>query len=354
MIKSLWALALVLLILPASGSEYPLTITDSAGREVTIDAPVGGIIVLNSDAAEAVAVLGAVGKVVGISNSVKDKAISSYFPELDDLSTVGKWNNPDFEAIGELSRDESMGDIVVISYSYPDKSYGIFSIEEGLSPFENIIVLALDFFRPETMAEEITLLGAVLNKEDRAEEYVQWVESKRTQVEMAVEGKARPRAYVEWSSSGGLGSLSTMGPGSGFGVLLDMAGGENIAEGLEGDYPKVDWEWVVSEDPQVMIKRVAATDETRFGWTEDSLPLDESEEIQSRPGAESISAVQDGRAYLCHWDMMAGLDHPVGLTYLAKMLYPEADLDPQEARREYLELLGKTPTMDTTFVYPGV
>ncbi len=44
--------------------DYPLTVTDSA-ETVTIEAPVEKIVVLNSDAADAVSILGDVEKIVG-------------------------------------------------------------------------------------------------------------------------------------------------------------------------------------------------------------------------------------------------------------------------------------------------
>jgi len=82
MIKWLKYSVLLLLIATSccAAAEYPMTITDSAGREVTIQMPVERIIVLNSDAAEAVTVLGAADKTVGISDTVKNKAY--YFPYL--------------------------------------------------------------------------------------------------------------------------------------------------------------------------------------------------------------------------------------------------------------------------------
>ena len=49
---------LVLLSMSAvSAADYPMTITDSAGREITFSQPVERVIVLSSDAAEAVVML---------------------------------------------------------------------------------------------------------------------------------------------------------------------------------------------------------------------------------------------------------------------------------------------------------
>ena len=88
-------LAALLFCGSAWATDYPLTITDSAGRNVTFSEPVERVIVLNSDAAEAVVMLGAADKVVGVSDTVQKKGY--YFPMLAKKQNVGKWNQPDFD-----------------------------------------------------------------------------------------------------------------------------------------------------------------------------------------------------------------------------------------------------------------
>ena len=61
----LLSLSVCLTLGMAIAVDYPLTVTDSAGRTVKIEAPVEKIVVLNSDAADAVSILGDVEKIVG-------------------------------------------------------------------------------------------------------------------------------------------------------------------------------------------------------------------------------------------------------------------------------------------------
>lgn len=75
-------------------------------------------------------------------------------------------------------------------------------------------------------------------------------------------------------------------------------------------------------------------------------------EILARPGSSSISAVKSGRVYIIDWDVLNGLDQVVGITYLAELLHPDADLDPVSTHREYLERLGLEYPEGRTFVYP--
>ena len=340
----------------APDQNYPRKIIDSAGREVTLHMPPERIIVLNSDAAEAITMLGAEDKVVGISDTIKNKGY--FFPKLKDKQVVGKWNDPDYEMIGEIAKngDAIVPDIIVISYSYPDKPYGITGVENGLSPFGNITSIGLDFYKPENLTEEMEKLGAILGREEEARDYISWYEEKEADVEKAVGGSSMPKVYVEWSAKSN--DLSTMGSGTGFNGMLKIARGYNIAKDLSDPYPKVDWEWVVSESPEIIIKRqTQSSDREEIGWkrgpSQDTVKLEAAiNELLSRAAAKSVPAVKEDKVYAVDWDIMAGLDQIVGLTYLAKMIHPDADLDPAAVHREYLQRLGLEYPDERIFVYP--
>ena len=354
------AFALMALLLTASAwaAEYPLTITDSAGREVTFNQPIERVIVTSSDAAEAVVMLGAADKVVGISDTVKNKGY--YFPDLKDKQSVGKWNALDYEMMGAVASDGEdtiVPDIVVIGYSYPDKSYGINAMEKELEPFENIKAVALEFTKPENMSREIEVLGQILGKEEQASDYIRWYDEKIDSVKDALAGLNMPRVYVEWSSTA---DLATLGSGSGFDQVLSVARGHNIAGSLEEDYPKVGWEWVVSENPEIIIRRqTQSSGQTQIGWeaepSADTVKLQSvRNEILARSGASGISAVKDDRVYIMDWDVLNGMDQVVGITYLAKLLHGEVELDPAGVHREYLERLGLEYPEGRTLVYPEI
>ncbi|WP_273466955.1 ABC transporter substrate-binding protein [Methanothrix sp.] len=324
------ALCLIASMLMASAwaAEYPLTITDSAGREVTFNQPIERVIVTSSDAAEAVVMLGAADKVVGISDTVKNKGY--YFPDLKGKQSVGKWNALDYEMIGAIASE----------------------------PFENIKAVALEFTKPQNMTREIEVLGQILGKEEQASDYISWYDEKINSVKDAVDGMNLPEAYVEWSSSGG--DISTLGPGSAFDQVLKVAKGYNIASALEESYPKVDWEWVVTENPEIIIVRqTQPAGHTEIGW--ESAPSQEASKLQAaknelldRSGASGTSAAKSDRIYFIDWDIMNGLDQVVGATYLAKVLHPDVDLNPEEVYREYLERLGLEYPEGRTMVYPEI
>jgi len=349
-------LAALLLCGLAFAADYPLTITDTAGREVTFTQPIERIIVTSSDAAEAVVMLGAADKVVGISETVKNKGY--YFPDLKDKQSVGKWNALDYEMIGEIASDGEdtvVPDILVIGYSYPDKPYGIYGMEKGLEPFENIKAVALEFTKPENITQEMETLGKILDKESEASDYINWYNEEKSKTEKAVEGQNMPRVYAEWSSAT---DLSTLGAGSGFDQVLSVANGYNIARNLGDAYPKVGWEWVITQNPEVIIKRqTQSSDQKEIGWqsgpSKDTVKLQAvRNELLARSGAGGISAVKSDNVYIMDWDVLNGLDQVVGITYLAKLLHPEADLDPVSVHKDYLKRLGLEYPEGRTLVYP--
>jgi iron complex transport system substrate-binding protein len=342
-------------------SGYPKTINDSAGRSITISQPIERIFPLNADAAEAVLMLGGEDKIIGISESVKKK--NEYFKNLQDLPIVANQNEVNFEKISEMVLEDNTirPNVLVVCYSYPDKPSGVISIAKGLSQFGNITVAGLDFYKPENMTDEIAKLGVLLDCEGKSQDFISWHEERLAGVENALGNVTIPRVYYEGATDG-LGSLNTYGEGSGINSLQIMAKGENIAKTLEGTYPKVDWEWVISENPDVIIKLAPHTGiqlQNTFGWL--LAPAQTGKELEviresilSRPGANNISAIENARVYVLFNDMCYGMDSSVGLTYLSKILHPEIDLNPEQIYQEYLDMLGMKLPDNATFVYPAL
>jgi len=150
-----------------------------------------------------------------------------------------------------------------------------------------------------------------------------------------------------------LGDLITFGGGSGLNDLTESAEGLNIAAGLEKS-AHVTWEWVLSMDPDVVIRTMSS--QGSLGWeagpSEDTLELQRTrDEILSRPGAETLSATRSGRIFVIYSDMLYGMESVVGLAYLAKILHPEADIDPEIIYREYMNRLCLEHPDDRIFVY---
>ncbi|MFZ2072035.1 MAG: ABC transporter substrate-binding protein [Halobacteriota archaeon] len=383
---TLLALCVLLMAMPAIAiaTTYPLAITDSAGRELTITMEPVKIIVLNSDAAEAVKVLGHVHNIVGVVADIKNKK-SYYFPGLKNTPSVGTWKEFDYGKIAELATDDHT---LVITYTSKLEPV------EKLKGFRNITVVAFDFYKHDTLQEEVTKLGTILNATGAVDKYRGWYQTKEESVKKAVAGLEpvsrnklanailsyleatrlgepvkhielnrlsrlawfysygqKPWVFIEGTVTG-LEDIATKGPGSADDFACTMAGGKNVAGELSKTYPHLGWEWVVAQNPDVIIKGVYTSG---WGWSSIDEPERLRADIKSRPAAESIFAVKDNRIYAFCNEPLYGLDSVVGLTYWVKIIHPELNLNPKEVYTEYLnKFMGISYPEGKIFVYPGV
>jgi iron complex transport system substrate-binding protein len=158
--------------------------------------------------------------------------------------------------------------------------------------------------------------------------------------------------YIEYTD------YRTMSDGSGSHEMLTMAGGRNIAADLTPGYPYVDPEWVIEENPGIIMRRVLKKDAS-CGYDEDD-PTEVKElrnEIMSRPELANIMALKNEKVYCYATDISTGLSYWTGIGYMAKWCHPELfeDLDPQAIHQEYLtEFQGLDINLDEhgVFVYP--
>lgn len=311
---------------------YPRTIMCANENEITIYKPIHRIIPLSSDAIEVVRSLGAKQSVVGVSTGVAEDPL---FEEFALLPTIGKWNNPDCEMIIALNPD------IVLTYSkWPSKE----KLEEKLER-TGITVVRLNFYVPLNMIDDVEKLGYILEKEDEAEELNGFYQYYTDIIDERLKGVSeRPDVYIE-----GYSDYKTVSRGTGGDQMCVMAGGRNIAANITGSYPKIDSEWLISVNPDVMIKSAKDSYEN---VTEPAIMLNE---IKSRPGWEYMRVVKENRVHILTSDIYTGPRYVVGVTYMAQWFYPDlfSDLDPDAIHREYMERFQGIDVKDRVFVYPN-
>ncbi|MDD2753972.1 MAG: ABC transporter substrate-binding protein [Methanothrix sp.] len=359
-VSALLILPLMALLLCGScgAAEYPMTITDSADREVTLQMPVERIIVLSTDAAEAVELLGAGDMIVGVTDTVQK--YSWYFPNLKNKALVGKWSAPDYEVIAQIAKgneDAITPNILVLGYpsgKTGGKSYGVDAVEEGLAPFKDIAVAGFSFYKGDSIDKEITLLGQILGKEDKAAEYVAWKNSKKEAIANAVEGKGISKVYFENTQPKGLGELKTNGGKSDIDKSIRLAGGLNIFGSSDDEAITTSWETVISKNPDVILQ--AKSDDV-LGWgafpSSNTIAAQQvREEIMSRTGGKAVPAIKNDKVWIVYRKILYGPGSVAGTAFMAKLLHPDADLDPAGVYIEYLDLLGIKYPEGRTFVFP--
>jgi iron complex transport system substrate-binding protein len=309
--------------------KYPITVTNSYGDTVTIYKPVNGIISTPSWSIEMLFILDALDKVVGVTSTQQE--VFGWIPGMDSKSTVGAWNSIDYEKIIELNPD-------IVNTAFDQKD----AMEHA-----GITFLRLSTRNWTTFETDLRCLGKVLEKEERAEEFLRWNGDYKSQLAEIVETippENRLRVYGESNHH----DLFAAAPNSGLHHAITSAGGINIGKdlGFESSFLDVDPEWILTEDPDAVI--IAATmSEWAPGPALDYYPSDTTESLnqyleltRNRPGIMNTDAANNGRIYLLHGYCSEGAPRGViAAYYIAKWLYPEylQDIDPNEIHEEYFE-----------------
>ncbi|MDD1727599.1 MAG: ABC transporter substrate-binding protein [Methanospirillum sp.] len=293
-----------------------VTFTDTPGNSITLPGPAERVVCLNSDVAETMVALGAGDKIVGLTDSVMtDTVLMSHIPNAEN---VGNWQTPSLEKVLQLKPD------AVITYSSSKPKNTDQFINAGIN------LTYLDCYKMNTLDHDVRALGSLIGAPDRAEQYIgfkdRWVNKITGQV-ADLPADALPEVYIE-----GYSDYSANGKDSGMDQLVTIAKGNNIASDLGEQWPKVTPEWVISEDPDLIIKAVSVKPDKTLAQVRD--------DVMKRAGFETLTAVKDTQVYALNGDLAYGLRSPVGLVYVAKALHPDrfADISPDEALKEYADI----------------
>ena len=307
------------------GVGKPKTITDSAERTVTIYRPVERIIMPNGDCMPVMRAIRASDKIVGVNKyTVQD---TLFYPEFSDYPNIGSVWYPEYEVMAGCEPD------TVILYGTIFESQCT-EIENTLKGIDSTITFIwVDCYKPGSgHVEEVTELGYLLDVEEEAEEWIDFYEGVLNPIEEEVNDipeENRTRVYLEcWHP------YHTAGQGVGWHQKLEMAGGHNIF-GNQSGYFDVDAEDVAWENPEVIIR---STREGGFDTDDITELRDIKDEIMNRPELAHVDAVENNSVYIISSDIYGGVEHFVGISYIAKWLYPDKfqDLDPKAILQEYL------------------
>lgn len=199
----------------AAETSYPLTIIDSFHREVTIESEPKRIISLAPAITEIVYALGKG------DNLIARTDYCDYPEEVANIESIGEIMDPNIEKIVELEPD------IAIASAHFQK--------ETLEKLEEAGIKVVIFYGEESFEGAyfaIEQVGKVINAQKEAEQIVADMKATVEEVVQKVEGRERPSVYYvvgfgEWGDY-------TAGGDTFIGQLIEMAGGKNAADDVEG------------------------------------------------------------------------------------------------------------------------
>jgi len=347
---------LALLLIPVLGTadkaDGTVTITDLAGRTVTMNYPIKSAVV-TFYFEEYVAVEGGknpFSRIAGWSREYWEgrrqwtwEKYASSFPAIKDIPDVGyvSKNSLSVEKVISLKPDVVL--MALIDYE---------TVKDDISKFEKagIPVVFLDYHAEtfEAHNQSTMILGKILGREERAKELMDFY---KKQTELVTDRLkditgTKPKVYIEPGNLGPSEYASTYGKGYMWGGLIDTCRGTNIAEGVveAGKGGAISPEYLLKQNPDVIIITgtywPSVNDSMRMGY---GAQEDESRKMlkafTERPGWSDLSAVKNGDVYSIDHSLSRSIADFVALQCLAKCLYPKAfeDLDPTDNFREFHE-----------------
>tara|TARA_B100001564_G_scaffold47122_1_gene34356 strand:- start:2137 stop:3228 length:1092 start_codon:yes stop_codon:yes gene_type:complete len=308
-----------------------IKITDSNDVDHYFDAPPERVALTNTYAGTVMRMLGInESKIVGVSGDFGDELL---WPELSDKPMIqhSAHSEIDFEAILDTRPDIY---IVFANNGMVDTG----GIRDKLEPV-GIKVIALDFYKYDSLRYEINVLATLFGKEQQMdvlfeefEEIESMVASKFTDLDYS----ERPKIVMEHHASLTRDPVVLTGT-SQWTDIIDRAGGINVFENLPGHTTHVDMEAILDENPDVLMFDGITFDIGYNRYDNDGTSCEtHMQHIEDRAGFENLNAVVNDRLLVFSGEF-AGPMMIHGLPTLAKHLHPElfSDVDAESYLDDY-------------------
>lgn len=282
----------------AEQTVYPVTVTDQAGREVTIEKEPSSIVSGYYISSSLLIALGLKDKVVGIEAKADKRPIYKLAaPELTELPNVGTAKEFNLETCAALSPD-----LVILPMKLKDAAQSLTDL--------GITVLLVNPESQDLLTEMINTIATATNTNSEAAKLLAYIYSQKDMLTSALSGVEPESVYLAGNSS----FLSTAGPSMYQSSIIELAGGKNAADSITDTYwAEISYEQLLAWDPSYII--IASDAE----YTVD--------DVMNDPNLAECTAVKNSHVYAIPGYMEA-LDSPVpagilASVWLAGILHPD-------------------------------
>ena len=315
---------------PEPEPDPSVTATDILGRTITLPQPALRVVGTHNPTMNMAVIIGGGGQyIAGFGN--KNMAIGLYdfvFPELrDDVLQIGMGQEINFETVLAVGADLAI---------VPERFASLIDQFEEIGVPTAVLLPVDQGF--DSITNAISILGALLNEQERAVAINAFFESKIEAAQaVAAQITDQPRVMFTGGSAPTRVAHRRMLQS----VMMETVGAINVARDIDhgGDFADVSLEEIIAWNPEVIYVPTYAS------YTVD--------DILNDPAWVSVQAVMDGRVYefpsqLDPWDYPTP-STSMGLVWLMHNLYPELYTMEQVMRdaNEFYQLVyGQTFTAE--------
>lgn len=267
---------------------YPVTVTDDAGRNVTVTAEPKRIVSLAPANTEILFELGLGERVVGVTS------YDDYPAEVADIAKVGDFSGPNIEAVAAADPD-----LVLATTGVQAE---VIKQLEGLGA----TVIAVDPTSLDGLYDDIGKIARATGRVSQGEDVVARMRAKAAEIKDLVSGSGPVTVFIEI----GQDPLFTVGRGTLLNELVEAAGGKNVV--TASGYVPYSVEQLLKADPDAYL----ATKGT----------MSDPSSLEKRAGYKDLRAVKGGRVAILDDNLVTrpGPRIVEGLEQIAKGIHPEA------------------------------
>lgn len=337
----------LLLAVSGSVSAQDITLTDIAGRQVTVDAPVQRMILGEG---RQVYLLGALqpeapfDRVVGWREDFSQADPDNYahyaerFPELKQIPTFGGFKDGTFD----VEQAASLQPDVVLMNLEARQATEDAAYDEKLAKL-GIPIVYVDFREDplENTTPSMRLMGQLLGKETAAEEFIAFSEAQMARVTDVIADNTpeRPDVFIDRAGGYSEDCCMSFGPGN-FGEYVELAGGHNIADGIiPATFGTLNPEQIIAANPDHVVVTGGSWDAYVPGgnWVgvgpgaDQALAREKLGNLTQRTAMTGIKAVENDDFHAIWHQFYNSPYYFVAVQKMAKWFHPElfADLDPE-------------------------
>jgi len=213
------------------------------------------------------------------------------------------------------------------------------AIRSKLEPV-GIKVLALDFYKYDSLRDEISVIADLFDKEEEMEilfEDFDAIENEILERTSGILETEKPTVVMEHHASLTRDPVVLTGT-SQWTDIIEKAGGINVFKDLPGHTTHVDMEAILDANPDVLMFDGITFDIGFNSFDDDNTCETHFNFIRDRPGFENMNSVNNNRMTIMSGEF-AGPMMIHGLPTLAKLLHPELfeDLNANSFIEDYFE-----------------